>query len=127
MFNITVEAVPYKLTRDNVELILKDSKLVIDCTDNITARKLIQDFVRRADIPCLHGALSADGEFARIMWDEDFVADAEEGDGATCEDGEHLPFFATVASFLVVEVQQFLKKGKKRSWQLTPAGITRLT
>lgn len=127
MFSTMVEAVPHKLTKDNIDLILDHTDLVIDCTDNIAARNLIQGFAIDVDTPCLHGALSADGAFARIMWTEDFVADAEGEDGeVTCIDGEHLPFFAAAASYLAIEAQRFLGTGKKQSFQLTPAGLIRL-
>lgn len=128
MFTRHVQSVPHKLAKDNVNSVLKDADLVIDCTDNIAARNVIQGFVTDVDTPCLHGALSADGTFARVMWAEDFVADAEGEDGeATCIDGEHLPFFAAAAAYLAVEAQRFLSTGKKQSFQLTPAGLVRLT
>ena len=127
MFGRHINPVPFKLTEDNASTILQDPDLIIDCTDNIEARKLIQDYHRRYDFPCLHGALSADGQFARIMWSEHFTPDAEGEEGeATCEDGEALPFFAFVAAYLAIEVQRFLNTGKKGSYQLSPAGVLRL-
>ena len=100
---------------------------MLDCTDNIAARKLIKDYASEYAIPTLHGALSADGTFARVMWSEHFEADAEGEDGeATCIDGEHLPFFAAAASYLSIEAQRFLATGKKQSFQLSPAGVSRL-
>ena len=127
MFGTNIESRPYKLSGDNVDALLDGSDLVIDCTDNIAARRLIKGHCSDS-IPCLHGALSADGTFARIMWAEDFVADAEGEEGeVTCIDGEHLPFFAAAASYLAIEAQRFLETGKKSSFQLTPAGLIRLT
>lgn len=128
MFGANIEVRPHKLYKDNVDPLLRDSDLVIDCTDNIAARNCIQGFVTDVDLPCLHGALSADGTFARIMWAEDFMADAEGEEGeVTCIDGEHLPFFAAAASYLAIEAQRFLETGKKQSFQLTPTGLIRLT
>ena len=128
MFGTDVDVVTNKLTNDNVNKLLDNVDLVIDCTDNIEARNVIQGFVTDVDTPCLHGALSADGTFARVMWAEDFEADAEGADGeATCIDGEHLPFFAAAASYLAIEAQRFLETGKRQSFQLTPAGLVRLT
>ena len=127
LFGVNVEAFPRKLTEDNVDQLLKGSDIVIDCTDNIEARKLIRAYTLGADMPCLHGALSATGDFSRIMWTEHFVADAEDDEGATCEDGEALPFFMSTASFLAIQVQQFLKDGKKKSFQLTPGASLRVT
>lgn len=126
LFNVKAQSLPYKLTQLNDEINVAGSDLVLDCTDNIEARRLISGVCRRLKIPLLHGALSTSGDFARIIWDEHFVPDAESGDGATCEDGAHLPFFAFVASSMAFEAQAFLKTGKKKSWQLTPQGILRL-
>lgn len=126
MFGVKVHTVPHKLTVTNAGSLIEGSELVIDCTDNLAARMNIQDFTKDY-IPCLHGAVSADGTFARIVWTEHFQPDAEGEDGeATCEDGEALPFFALSASLIAIEAQSFLKTEKKRSYQLTPTSITRL-
>lgn len=122
-----ISHIPHKLTSDNIEVLFGDADLVIDCTDNIAARDLIQHYVKENSIPCLHGALSADGAFARIIWTEIFQGDVEEEEGqATCEDGEQLPFFMSVGSFIAIEAQRFLSSGKKQSFQMTTSGIIRL-
>jgi hypothetical protein len=131
MFGRKIEAVPHKLTKDNVEQVLGSAALVLDCTDNIAARTVIQTYVNSAAtfpdrIECLHGSLSASGDFARVMWTEHFVPDAESGDGATCEDGEQLPFFALAGAHIAQEAQRFLKDGTKRSLQITPTSVQRL-
>lgn len=127
LFGVRVEPIPHKLTADNAEALLKGVALVIDCTDNAEARKVIQDQVRKAGTPCLHGALSADGTFGRVVWDEIFVADAEDKDGqATCENGEQLPMFALAAAQIAVTAQRFLKDKAKQSFQVMPTGIVRL-
>ncbi len=128
MFGIRIETVPHRLTTDNAEQILGGATLVIDATDNAAAREVIQTFVRANDIPCVHGALDAGGTFGRVVWDEHFTADAEGVEGeATCEDGETLPFGALTSSMLAVAAQRFLDLGEKRSYQITPTGMLRLT
>lgn len=127
LFSAGTEVVPHKLTKNNWSEVLLDSELILDCTDNIAARNLIREYWEEYDVPVLHGALSADGTFARVMWAEDFVADAEGEEGeATCTDGEHLPFFAATAAYMAIEAQRFLRTGKKMSFQLSPAGLIRL-
>jgi len=126
LFGVQVASVPHKLTNDNAAAILGGSELVLDCTDNIEARNTIS-ITCGLEVPVLHGGLSAAGDFARVVWDEHFVPDAEDkGAGATCVDGEHLPFCAMAGALMAVEAQRFLKTGKKASWQLTPTGIIRL-
>lgn len=123
LFGVKIEAVPHKLTKDNIDMVCEDPDLILDCTDNIEARHLIQGYALDLSIPCLHGAVDAGGEFAQIAWSDVFSPDEESGDGATCENGEHLPFFARVAGHLAIEASYFFKSGKRRSFQLTPSGL----
>lgn len=115
LWGIKVDALPQRLTADNIkQLIHGDSALVIDCVDNGATRRLIQQHVRDHGLPCLHGALAADGAFGRVIWDEHFTVDDEAGAGvATCEGGEHLPFIAITSAYLARMAQVFLKTGRK--------------
>jgi len=128
LFGVRIDAVPHKLTEDNAATLLEKAALVVDCTDNAEARRVIQRRVQAAGIPCLHGALSADGMFGRVIWDEhNFIADEEGEPGhATCEDGQQLPMFTLVAAQLAVTAQRFLDAGRRQSFQITPTGIIRL-
>jgi len=124
LFKSKVEGVPHRLTKDNQKQLLGGSDLVLDCLDNGASRRLVQDFVRAEKIPCLHGALAADGGFGRVIWDEKFVIDDETAaGGATCEDGAHLPFIAIVSSLLAKSAQDFLLSGKQLGYQVHPGGV----
>jgi adenylyltransferase/sulfurtransferase len=121
LWNVKIDGTPHKLTSDNVEQVLKGFDLLIDCLDNAEARTLVQAYARKHKVPCLHGALSADGQLGRIVWDEFFTIDSEANSGAaTCEDGEHLPFIGMVSTFLARSAQEFLKSGRKLGWQVYP-------
>lgn len=127
LFGTRVEAIPHRLTADNAAQLLGGAALVLDCTDNIEARRLITAAVRVTAIPCLHGAVSADGMFARVVWDELFVPDAEGTPGAaTCEGGVALPFFAMTGAQMAGVAQAFLVAGARVSYQLTPTSIIRI-
>lgn len=127
MFGWKVEANPHRVTPDNVAQVFKGATLLVDCTDNIAAREVIQGYARQTGTPCVHGSVSAEGNFARVMWTEHFKADAEGQDGqATCEDGEQLPFFVLAGAHLAQEVKQFLKDKTKRSFQFSPTSVQRL-
>ncbi len=127
LFGLKVESFPRRLAATNLAQLLGDAALAIDCTDNAEARGLIQGYVREHAVPCLHGALAADGAFARVIWDEHFIADEEGEPGqATCEDGAQLPFFALTAAVLALAAQGFLAGGTRASYQLTPETLTRL-
>jgi molybdopterin/thiamine biosynthesis adenylyltransferase len=125
-WSTVIEPNTNKVTSDNVREILGGASLVVDCLDNGAGRRVVQDFVREAVIPCVHGGLAADGEFARVIWDESFVIDPEPAEGqATCEDGEFLPFIGIAASYLAFAVQGFLNTGTKRGFNIHHGGANR--
>jgi len=128
LFGSKVLATPHRVEETNAETLLSSNEVVADCTDNYVARQLIQKVCTKLPVPCLHGALSGDGLFSRVVWDEHFTeADREDEEGgATCENGERLPFFSFVSSFMGGEIQHFLKTGQKRSFQLTSSSVLRL-
>ncbi len=123
-FKTKVEGVPHRLTGDNLDQLLGGAQLVIDCVDNAATRNLIQTYVRKHQIPCLHGAVAADGSFGQVVWDESFRIDQETvGGTATCENGEHLPFITTVSALIAKAAQDFLKVAKKKGYQIHPNGV----
>ena len=124
LFKRNLQIVSHKLVENNVDVLMKDATLVIDCLDNGASRKLVQDYARKHNLPCLHGALAPGGAFGRVVWTEQFVIDSEVGVGAaTCEDGEFLPFIALTAAYLARSVQLFLKDKKKVGFSISPVGV----
>lgn len=114
LWGVKVESIPQKLTILNDQQLLGGADLVIECLDNAEARRIVQHYVRRAEVPCLHGALAAGGEFGRVVWDEGFRIDDESSAGpATCEDGDQLPFIAIVSAHLAQAAWRFLKSGQR--------------
>jgi predicted ThiF/HesA family dinucleotide-utilizing enzyme len=123
LFAVKIDAIPHRLADNNVAQLLGGADLVVDCVDNGATRRLIQQFVRHEQKPCVHGALSADGRFGRVVWDEIFAVDDESAEGqATCEDGAILPFAGQVGATLAGVVQDWATSGRKRSLQISPAG-----
>jgi molybdopterin/thiamine biosynthesis adenylyltransferase len=123
-----IEAVGNKLTADNDAQLLGGADLLVDCLDNGEARRVVQAFARANKVPCIHGALAADGGFGRVVWDEHFVIDDESGAGAaTCEEGEFLPFIQIVSSYLAYAVQSFIKEDRKTSYHIAPNALHLLT
>ena len=125
-FEKPVLALPRELQENNVSELLTcvpENSVIIDCLDNGKARRLVQTFIRDRKIPCVHGALAANGEMGQVTWDEDFQIDDEPGAGAaTCEGGEHLPFIVRTAAYLATSVQEFLKTGKKQNFLIYKTG-----
>lgn len=127
LFKRDVSKLTSKLAGDNAVSILGGSNLIVDCTDNFEARGIIQAFSKDHGVDCLHGCLSADGQFARAVWTEHFRPDKEDVDGgATCEDGRNLSFHAFAASVMVQTIERYLESGVKQSWQATPLSVVRL-
>ncbi len=125
LFGVKVQATTNKLTKDNDQQLLSGSDLIIDCLDNGEARRVVQGFARKTSTPCLHGALAADGGFGRAVWDSKFEIDeTAAGDGATCEDGQHLPFIAVTSSYIAFAAQEYLTEGRTRSYNVFPGGVT---
>lgn len=123
LFGLRVTAVPHRLVEDNAAALLAGATLVVDAVDHGPTRSLIQRACSEAGVPVLHGALAADGAYARVMWGEAFTVDAGGEGQATCEDGEHLPFIGVVAAWMAVAVQRFLERGEQRSAHLHPGGV----
>lgn len=124
LFKRQLTVVSNKLVAENIDVLLKDATIVVDCLDNGVSRKLVQDYVRKHNLSCLHGALAPGGTFGRVIWDEAFAIDSEVGAGAaTCEDGEFLPFIALTAAYMARAVQLFLKDNKKVGFSISPIGV----
>lgn len=127
LFGVKLQTNSNKLVSDNAEQLLGGADLVVDCLDNAASRRVIQTFVRKAKIPCLHAAVDANGNFGRVAWDESFVIDEEDAQGApTCENGEHLPFLAVVSAYVAHSVKEFVGKGARLSYQVSPGGTIRI-
>ncbi len=122
LWGVKVDIVPHKLVEGNAQQLLGKSDLILDCLDNGEARRIVQGFVRRTGVPCLHGALAANGAYGQVCWDEHFQVDDEGTGVATCEDGHHLPFIALVSAFMARAVQTFLENGGRPAFHIHPGG-----
>jgi len=121
-----LEAISNKLTQDNVEQLLGGADLLIDCLDNGEARRLVQGFAKDQGVPCLHGALAADGAFGRVVWTDDFVIDEGASGAVTCEDGEFLPFIQLTVSYLALCVQRFCQTRKMLGFSISPTAVQKI-
>lgn len=126
LFGLKPMAVPHRLTADNATQLLSGADLLLDCLDNAGSRSLVQEYARQHDVPCLHGALAADGQYGRVIWDETFVIDSENVTGQpTCEGGEHLPFISQVSATIAKAAQEFLSNGKKHNYVIRAGCVVR--
>lgn len=127
LFGFRLMGVPRMIETHNVEALLGEADLVVDCLDNWPSRRIITEFTRSKGIPCVHAGLDQTGTYGHVRWDGHFQI---EGDGsgvqqATCEDGENLPFNASVACELTMAVQTWLRDGRRMQSTVTLQGIRR--
>lgn len=114
--------IPRMLTPQNVEALLGDAALVIDCTDNAMTRHLMRG------VNVIHAALAAGEEgYGQVTWDTaNYHADANDGAKPTCRAGENLPMAALVAAYTAKAAQRFLHEGKRIGYAISSAGAVAL-
>jgi len=79
---IEIETVDKELKQSNAKKLLRGSDLVVDGFDNNKSRQLLQDYCRKADIPCFHVGLHAD--YGEAVWDKVYKV-PEDVDGDICD------------------------------------------
>lgn len=122
---VKAEAFGVRLTAENVKELCGSAALIVDCFDNLKSRTVLSEFARGASIPLLHAAISGDGTFGLVRWDERFAPDAEDVAGqATCEGGEHLPLIGLLGAAIARTIQDFLKGGVRRDCMVGLAAVT---
>ena len=122
---VKAEAFGVRLGEDNVATLLGTADLVVDAFDNQASRLVLATYARGAGKALVHGALSGDGTFGLVRWDERFVPDAEDAAGqATCEGGEHLPLIGVLGATLARTIQDFVKTGARRDSMVSLAAVT---
>jgi molybdopterin-synthase adenylyltransferase len=123
-WGVKAEAFGVRVTEDNVATLCGSADLVVDAFDNAKSRRLLASWAKGAAMPLVHAAVSADGTFGLVRWDERFVADEEDAPGqATCEGGEHLPLIALVSVTLARAIQDFVANGARRDAMISLSGV----
>jgi molybdopterin/thiamine biosynthesis adenylyltransferase len=124
-WGVKSEAFGVRLGEDNVATLLGAADLVVDAFDNAESRAIVSTYARAHGKPLVHAALSGDGTFGLVRWDERFVPDPEDHEGqATCEGGEHLPLIGLLGAALARAIQDFVRTGAKRDSMVSLATVT---
>jgi molybdopterin-synthase adenylyltransferase len=124
-WGVKAEAFGVRVTEENVATLCGSADLVVDAFDNAKSRRLLSAWARSIEKPLVHAAVSADGTFGMIRWDEQFTADEEGTEGqATCEGGEHLPIITVIGAALARTIQDYVAKGVKRDAMISLSGVT---
>jgi molybdopterin/thiamine biosynthesis adenylyltransferase len=125
-YGAKAEAMGVRLRADNAAQLLADCTLAVDCFDNADSRLALSEAARATAVPLVHGALSADGTFGLVRWDERFTPDREDTEGqATCEGGEHLPMIGLMGAILARAIQDFLARAERRDFLVSLSGVQR--
>jgi hypothetical protein len=121
---IKAEAMGVRLGDNNASALLGEGELLVDCFDNAAGRRLLSAFARQHQKALVHAAISADGTFGLVRWEERFVPDEGDSEGqATCEGGEHLPMIALVSATLARAIQDHVKDGRKADYLVSKNGV----
>ena len=124
-FGVKAEAFGVRVSETNVEALCGNADLIIDAFDNHKSRRVLSQFARAKNKSLVHAALSGDGMFGIVRWDERFEPDVEDKEGqATCEGGEHLPLIGVLGASLARVVQDYLKDGTKRDIMVALQSVT---
>ncbi|MBL8608302.1 MAG: ThiF family adenylyltransferase [Myxococcales bacterium] len=124
-WSVKIESFGVRVGPENVEALLAKADLVVDCFDNQKSREVLSTFARARGIALVHAAISGDGTFGIVRWDERFTPDAEDHAGqATCEGGEHLPLIGLVGAALARTVQDWEKTGERRDSMIALRSVT---
>ena len=114
-WGVKAEAFGVRLEPHNVATLCGRADLVVDAFDNAKSRRALSTWAKSTSTPLVHAAVSADGTFGLVRWDERFVVDEEpSGGAATCEGGEHLPMLALIAGSLARTIQDFVDRDERR-------------
>ena len=123
-WGVKAESFGVRIGEDNVDALCGSADLVVDAFDNAKSRHILSTWARSKGKPLVHAAVSADGTFGSVRWDERFTPDEEAAPGdATCEGGEHLPLIALVATALARVIQDYVKDGTTHDAMVSLSGV----
>ena len=113
-----IEPVSLELTTVNAEKLLGNSQLIIEAFDNRAARAAVSEVARAQNIPCLHIGFSADGLYGNGIWEPEYRIPGEAA-GDPCDYQLTRPFAMLLASIAARSVVDFLRDGRRRSFEIT--------
>ena len=118
--NKTIKITSFKerLTSKNCEQLLKEATIIIDCTDNYTARLVIDSFCKKQHIPMIYtGVKGAEGHISVFNYKggkslaDTFAKDQTIFQNEDCNDSRVMPqIVAMASSFQVNEVVKILQE-----------------
>lgn len=111
-----VQAETRRLDEHNVRKLLRGRDLVIDAFDNSGSRRLVTDFCRDQQIPCLHAGLAS--AYAEVIWNEIYQVPSDAQDDV-CDYPLARNLVMLTVSVACEVALTFLAGGEKRSYTVT--------
>lgn len=125
------EVIPHFLDESNIEALIQNHDVVVDCSDNLATRQLLNQICFRTKVPLVSGAaIRFEGQIAVFRWLQDepcyhcfsqfFSSPSSNNQGQSCvEAGVLAPIVGVVGSLQAVEALKLLTKaGTPLSGQL---------
>jgi molybdopterin/thiamine biosynthesis adenylyltransferase len=100
---IEVEAITKKLEDDNIKKYISKTGLVVDAFDNIPSRRLVRDYCKKNNIPCVHAGVLID--FAEVMWNDNYQLSDEQ---ANAVDACDYPLARNIVVMVVVLASEII-------------------
>lgn len=115
-----LEAQQTELSGENASTLLRGSSVVIDAFDNLPARMAVTAACTQLEIPCLHVALAATGDYGCGLWNEAYVTSGDQRQTAqACNYPLTRPLVLMVAAAGAEVVVEYLANGKRRGFEAT--------
>jgi len=118
---VEIDAVRKELSGSNARSLLKDFDLIVDCFDNSTARLLVQNVAKDANIATLHVGLSAD--YGEVIWDEQYRVPGDVG-ADTCDYPLARNIVLLTTTVAAETVVRFVDSGARTNWSITLGDLT---
>lgn len=113
----SINAIPKKLTSENIKKFISNRGIVIDSFDNTESRQLLFDYCGSKNIDCLHIGLYKD--YAEVIWNENYKVPSEPKGLDICE----YPLARNIAVLSIVVASEtlikYIESGKKKNYMIT--------
>lgn len=123
---VEIQTEAKRLEEGNLKKALKDASLVIDCLDNNSSRKLLQDHwwskpQKAWSYELLHAGLHPDG-YGEVKWSDDYIVPKDPPLGLdVCNYPLARPLILLTVSVLAEEIMDYClsDKPRKKNWTIT--------
>jgi molybdopterin/thiamine biosynthesis adenylyltransferase len=114
---VEIRASRARLEERNCRSLLRGAALIVDTLDNSEGRRLVADFCRQQDLPCLH--MGMNGGYGEVHWNEHYRVPEDVEDGDVCD----VPLARNLVLLLTATageaIIRHLREGTKQNFSIT--------